>query len=169
MSGRRAPLAVNNNAANSPYRATAAPTAQKQKRSFSAIQREDPYGQPPPKKQMLDVRQALRTPPRQNSTQTSVEGRVFTRRSNAPQQTDFERKCVASSRERPAVRLASQRVVVKEDHTAEENLETMKTWRKHTKKSFPNYVFYFENVPAEVHHKVAKQVMSLGAVRIVTG
>ena len=119
MSSRRVPLSSNPNAANSPYRALAA-AASKQKRSYATIQREESYGQPPPaKKQMLDSQQTLRTPPRQPSTQSSAEGRVFTRKSNSSQQSVFERKLVAArERERPA-----QQVVTKAEKTSEENLD----------------------------------------------
>jgi regulatory subunit for Cdc7p protein kinase len=163
MSGRRVPLSNNTNAANSPYRAVAAAAAQKQKRSYATVQREESYGQPPAaKKQILDSRQVLRTPPRVQHSQPSAEGKVFTRRSNGLQQTEFERKCVAVSRER-AVQKPAQRAA-KEDQIAEENLETMQTWRKHTRRSFPKFVFYFENIPSDTHSKCAKQINSLGAV-----
>lgn len=154
MSGRRVPLSSNPNAVNSPYR----PAATKQKRSYATIQREDTYGQPPPaKKQILDTHQALRTPPRQ-STQTSAEGRVFTRKSNAIQPTTFERKC-AAARERPV-----QQAVTKAEKTSEENLETIRQWQKHYRKIFPTFVFYFESIPEDVRLKYTKQVIALGAV-----
>jgi regulatory subunit for Cdc7p protein kinase len=157
MSTRRAPLSSNPNAVNSPFRHAAA-AASKQKRSYATIQREEAYGQPPPaKKQMLDNYQSLRTPPRPQSTQLSVEGRVFTRRSNASQQTSFERKCVAA-------REKSQQTVTKADKASEENLETIRQWQKHYRKVFPNCVFYFESVPEDLRIKYTKQVLSLGAV-----
>jgi regulatory subunit for Cdc7p protein kinase len=157
MSGRRAPLSSNPNAVNSPFRqATAAAT--KQKRSYATIQREEAYGQQPPsKKQMLDNYQSLKTPPRQQLTQSSLEGRVFTRKSNISQQTSFERKCVAT-RER------AQQTVTKADKTSEENLETIRAWQKHYRKVFPNCVFYFESVPEDLRIKYTKQVLALGAV-----
>jgi len=152
MSGRRVPLSSNPNAVNSPYR----PAATKQKRSYATIQREDAYGQPPPaKKQMLDTHQALRTPPRQ-STQTSAEGRVLTRKSNAIQPTTFERKCAAA---RPV-----QQAVTKAEKTSEENLETIRQWQKHYRKIFPTFVFYFESITEDVRLKYTKQVIALGAV-----
>ena len=158
MSSRRVPLSSNPNAANSPYRAVQG-VASKQKRSYATIQREDAYGQPPPaKKQMLDSHQVLRTPPRQQSTQSSAEGRVFTRKSNASQQSSFERKLVAV-RDKPA-----QQVVTKADKTSEENLDTIRQWQKHYRKIFPTFVFYFESIPEDVRLKYTKQVIALGAV-----
>lgn len=159
MSTRRVPLSSNPNAANSPYRALQG-AASKQKRSYATIQREDAYGQPPPaKKQMLDVHQVLRTPPRQQSTQSSAEGRVFTRKSNASQQSSFERRLVAV-RDKPV----QQQVVTKADKTTEENLDTIRQWQKHYRKIFPTFVFYFESIPEDVRLKYTKQVIALGAV-----
>ncbi|KAA8565580.1 hypothetical protein EYC84_009432 [Monilinia fructicola] len=157
MSTRRQPLSTISNVANSPYRAVASTTT-KQKRSYANIQREDAYGQPPPaKKQMLDAHhQTLRTPPRQSASQASVEGRVFTRKSNS-QQSNFERKCVAV-RDR-----GSQQQITKADKVPEENLESIRQWQKHYRKSFPKFVFYFESIPEEVRLKYTKQVLALGA------
>lgn len=156
MSTRRAPLASNPNAANSPYRAVT-----KQKRPYATAQREDAYGQPPPaKKQMLGVPSALRTPPRNQSTQSSAEGRVFTKRSNTGHQTAFERKLVAV-REKPAQKTVS---VVEEG--ADENLESIRQWQRHHRKIFPSFVFYFESIPAEARSRFTKQVAALGAVSV---
>ncbi|TVY68772.1 Hsk1-interacting molecule [Lachnellula suecica] len=157
MSSRRVPLSSNTNAINSPYRGGLG-AASKQKRSYATIQREDAYGQPPPaKKQMLDAHQVLRTPPRQQNTQSSAEGRVFTRKSNASQQSSFERKLVAV-RDKPA-----QHVVTRADKTAEENLDQIRQWQKHYRKTFPTFVFYFESIPEDVRLKYTKQVIALGA------
>ena len=154
----------NPNAANSPYRAVAAAAASKQKRSYATIQREESYGQAPPtKKQMLDSHQALKTPPRQPNTQLSAEGRVFTRKSNSSQQSVFERKLVAArEKERPA-----HQTVTKAEKTSEENLESIKAWQKHTKRSFPKFVFYFESGSEDARHRCNKQVTALGAVSLL--
>ena len=163
MSGRRAPLSSNPNAINSPYR-PATGAASKQKRSYATIQREEAYGQPPPaKKQMIEVNQSLRTPPRQSTTQSTLEGRVFTRKSNASQsqQSSFEKKCVA-------VRERSQQTVTRDGKTNEEkNNEQIRQWQKHYRKVFPGCVFYFESVPEEARARITKQVLSLGSVSIL--
>ncbi|KAG4437642.1 hypothetical protein IFR05_006853 [Cadophora sp. M221] len=158
MSGKRVPLSSNPNAVNSPFRAVAA-AASKQKRSYATIQREEAYGQPPPaKKQMLENYQTIRTPPRQQLSQNSVEGRVFTRKSNTAQQSAFERKLVAArEREKP------QQTVTKADKTTEENLDTIRQWQKHYRKIFPTFVFYFESISEDVRIKYTKQVVALGA------
>jgi regulatory subunit for Cdc7p protein kinase len=161
MSSRRVPLSSNPNAANSPYRAAA---ASKQKRSYATIQREESYGQPPPaKKQMLDTHHILRTPTRLQSTQSSAEGKVFTRKSNSSQQSAFERKLVAARERERTV----QQTIVKADKTSEENLESIRAWQKHTKRQFPKFVFYFESGSEDARHKCTKQVIALGAVSIL--
>ncbi|KAI9743025.1 MAG: hypothetical protein M1818_003320 [Claussenomyces sp. TS43310] len=156
---RRVPLSSNPNAANSPYRAVASAAAQKQKRSYATIQREEAYGQAPPaKKQMLEANGlSLRTPPRQPSGQ-AAEGRVFTRRSNNSQPTAFERKC-----EVVRVRPTPQQTASRPEKPSEENLETIRQWQKHYRKVFPKYVFYFESIPEETRIKHARQVIMLGA------
>lgn len=164
MSSRRVPLSSNPNAVNSPYRGAVAAVASKQKRSYATVQREEAYGQPPPaKKQMLDNYQVLRTPPRQQTAQPSAEGRVFTRKPTASQQSAFERKLVAV-REKPQ---QAQHTIVKADKTSEENLETIRQWQKHYRKIFPTFVFYFESVPEDVRVKYTKQVIALGAVSLL--
>ncbi|PBP23244.1 G1/S regulator [Diplocarpon rosae] len=156
MSGKRVPLSTNPNAVNSPFR-TAAGAASKQKRSYATIQREEAYGQyPPAKRQTLENFQNLRTPPRQQNSHQSAEGRVFTRRSNASQRSAFEQKLVAV-REKP------QQTILKADKTSEENLETIRQWQKHYRKIFPTFVFYFESIQEEVRLKYTKQVVALGA------
>jgi regulatory subunit for Cdc7p protein kinase len=132
----------------------------KAKRSYATIQREEAYGQPPPsKKQVLEVREGnLRTPPRRNVAE-SIEGHIFTRRSNA-QPTAFEQKLQAARR-RPTIQ-----AVAKPDRAAEENLETIRQWQRHYRKVFPKFVFYFESVSDDVRLRYAKQVTALGAVSI---
>lgn len=157
MSTRRVPLHNNTNAVNSPFRPTEAQS--KQKRSYATIQREESYGQPPPaKKQMLDSRQALRTPPRHNNTNThyTAEGRVFRKPSNVPQKTAFERKC-AATRTKPQ----SQNT---ESREKGQELDTIRQWQRHYRKIFPTFVFYFESIPEENRAKYTKQVIALGAV-----
>jgi regulatory subunit for Cdc7p protein kinase len=142
MSTRRAPLSSNPNAANSPFRPLAT-AAGKRSRSYSSVQRELPYGQPPPlKKQMMEVDQsALQTPPRQQSSQN-----VFSRRAVAARDRQLQQKGS------------------KIDRASQENLETIRQWQRHYRRVFPEYVFYFESIPEELRLKCSRQVISLGAV-----
>ena len=162
MSSRRLPLSSNPNAANSPCRATAAAVT-KQKRSYATIQREESYGQAPPaKKQMLDTLNTLRTPTRQRNTHSSAEGKVFTRKSTLSQQSAFERKLVAAREKERSV----QQTFSKAEKTSEENLESIRAWQKHTRRSFPKFVFYFESGSEDARQKCCKQIIALGAVSV---
>jgi regulatory subunit for Cdc7p protein kinase len=67
----------------------------------------------------------------------------------------------ARERERPI-----QQTVTKAEKTSEENLESIRAWQKHTKKSFPRFVFYFESGSEDARHKCTKQVIALGAVSL---
>lgn len=159
MSSRRIPLAHVPNAANSPFRAVAA-AASKRSRSHSSVQRELPYGQPPPaKKQMVERDDSsLRTPPRRPPL-PDPEGKLFARKSTAAHPTAFTRRLAAAKEARE-----QQQNAVRHDKVVIENLEHIRQWRKHYRKVFPQYVFYFESIPDDIRYKLSKQIASLGAV-----
>jgi regulatory subunit for Cdc7p protein kinase len=120
----------------------------KRQRSHASEQRDLPYGQPAPKKQIIEVDDA--------------ESRRYglTRRSGAPP-TAFQKKLEAA-REVKAVPKQAE----KSQRAAGENLETIRQWQRHYRKMFPQFVFYFESIPEETRHKFARQARTLGAVRI---
>jgi regulatory subunit for Cdc7p protein kinase len=144
MSNRRVPLANLHNATNSPLRAAA--VGGKRQRSHASEQRDVTYGQPPPKKQMVEVDDA--------------ESRRYGlgRRSAAP--TALQKKLEAA-REGKAISKQAD----KSQRGVNENLETIRQWQKHYRKMFPSFVFYFESIPDEMKYRVSKQVQALGAVR----
>jgi regulatory subunit for Cdc7p protein kinase len=45
--------------------------------------------------------------------------------------------------------------------------EELRQWQKHYRARFPKMVFYFESIPDDARTKLAKQVMSLGAVSLL--
>lgn len=146
MSNRRVPLANLQNATNSPLRAPA--VGGKRQRSHASEQRDLSYGQPPPKKQIVEVDDA--------------ESRRYGlgRRSGAPP-TVLQKKLEAAREIKAVPKQAekSQRVV-------SENLETIRQWQRHYRKMFPQFVFYFESIPEDVRSRVSRQAQTLGAVRI---
>lgn len=152
MSTRR-PLANLPNATNSPRRAGLVPA----KRARSG-QIEIPYGQPPPKKQIMDmVEQDSRSPTRSRST---AESKLFTRRSNNAVPSAFEKKLVAArEKERQ-----SQAKATKSEKQSTETLDNIRVWQRHYRKAFPQFVFYFDSIPEDVRHKFSRQVVALGAV-----
>ena len=141
MTSRRGPLSLNPNGANSPLRGASGLAFAKQKRSYANTQREEPYGQPPPqKKQMLDLG-----------------------RTSKPAALAQRGVSTGSTRSSAAVKDRAQHAASTQSQRYAEG-EEMHQWRKHHRAKFPKMVFYFESVPDETRVKVAKQVMSLGAV-----
>ncbi|KAF2744603.1 hypothetical protein M011DRAFT_479643 [Sporormia fimetaria CBS 119925] len=142
MNTRRVPLANLHNATNSPLRAPAA--GLKRQRSNASEQRDLPYGQPPPKKQIVEV----------DDAESRRNG--LSRRSGAPA-TSLQRKLEAARDAKPVSKqIDAQR-------TLSENLSTIREWQKHYKKMFPRFVFYFESIPDDVRLKVLRQVLQLGS------
>ena len=160
MSSKRTPLGDVPNAANSPYRAVAA-AASKRSREYAEQQDSLSYDiQPRAKRQAITgSRENLRTPPRKQLSQ-SLEGRVFNRRQANVQPTAFERKLLAAREDK------SQQRIEKQEKPNTEALDSVRQWQKHYKKSFPCFVFYFESVPEDAHHRCSKWIRQLGAVSL---
>ncbi|KAI1002552.1 hypothetical protein K3495_g5649 [Podosphaera aphanis] len=156
MSNRRAPLSNNTNAVNSPFRTvTLSAIVSKQKRSYANVQREEAYGQPPPaKKQMLESHQLHRAPCKQVVPSTSLDPHAS--RENGTQEVSIDRKLLAARDSNP-------HNLVKLDRNTTEELKSIRQWQKHYQRIFPTFVFYFENVPADVQMRYTSAVMSLGA------
>lgn len=167
MTSRRIPLANNPNAANSPFRAVPS-VAGKRTRAQSNDPRELISGQPPSKKQVIDLDNDENVGPRQFTRQSQIEkeaeSRVFTRKPiNAPM-TTLEKKFLAASREK---KLGQPMQIDKSPDKSRrpgDGLENIRQWQRHYKKAFPQFVFYFESVPDDVRRKMSQQVQMLGAV-----
>jgi regulatory subunit for Cdc7p protein kinase len=157
MSSRRVPLSSNPNVVNSPLRASKLLQQQQQKR----IQREEPYGQPPPaKKQILDhtTQRVLKSPSQQPvSRLPQRQGQVVPQRRNG---NSYESKI---SKERSA-NTQNQLRHQEENKYADDDMDVIRTWQKHHRAKFPKLVFFFEHVPEDVRVKMARQVAMLGAV-----
>ncbi|PYI36618.1 hypothetical protein BP00DRAFT_110841 [Aspergillus indologenus CBS 114.80] len=157
MSTRR-PLANVPNATNSPHRSGLVPA--KRLRAVST-QLDIPYGQPPPKKQVVDGQDPeARSPTRpRTSALQNPDSKLFTRRTNNAQPSAFERKLVAvRDKERQ-----SQQKVTRNDKPSAETLDAMRQWQRHYRKAFPQFVFYFDSIPEDVRSKCSRQVLALGA------
>ncbi|KAI5849829.1 Dfp1/Him1, central region-domain-containing protein [Tricharina praecox] len=160
---RRAPLTNNPNAINSPFQMTAAST--KRSRSQSA-QKDASFGQPPPKKQAVDINPAiLRTPVRRSPTTTGapppfvdIAGRGRKVQPDAPFAID-------STSHAERARKASKAVVqqIPQAPGADQQTLDVRAWQKHYRKAFPAYVFFFESIPQDVLLKAQKQISTLGA------
>lgn len=166
MTSRRIPLANNPNAANSPFRAVPS-VAGKRTRAQSNDPREAISGQPPSKKQALeldnDENVGARQFTRQSHNEKEAENRVFTRKpSNAPM-TALERKLLASREKKIGNPMQIDKSPEKSRRPGD-GLENIRQWQRHYKKAFPQFVFYFESVPDDVRRKMSQQVQMLGAV-----
>ena len=145
----RRPLANVPNATNSPHRAGLLPA----KRSRST-QMEIPYGQPPPKKQVMEGMDYEAGRSATTNTQ-NTDSKLFARRSNNAVPSAFEKKLVAArEKERQP---AAKPVKV-------ENMDSIRQWQRHYRKAFPSFVFYFDSMPEEMRRKCSRQVIALGAV-----
>lgn len=143
MSNRRVPLSTLQNATNSPLRVTA--VGAKRQRSHASEQRDIAYGQPPPKKQIIEV----------DDAEARRHGLV--RRSGA-QPTALTRKLEAARENKvPAKQVSIQR--------ASNDLETIRQWQRHYRKLFPQFVFYFDNVSNPQKDKLMSRAQVLGSVR----
>lgn len=115
---------------------------------------EMPYGQPPPKKQVMDGMD-YETGRSVISTTQNTDSKLFARRSNNATPSAFEKKLVAArEKERQP---AAKPVKV-------ENMDSIRQWQRHYRKAFPSFVFYFDSMPEEMRRKCSRQVIALGAV-----
>lgn len=151
MSTRR-PLANVPNATNSPHRAGLVPA----KRARSG-QIEIPFGQPPPKKQVMDAVEQDRS---RLIVHQGAESKLFARRSNNANPSAFEKKLVAA---REKERMPQPKGSRNEKPSAD-TMDTIRQWQRHYRKAFPQFVFYFDSIPEDVRRKFSRQVVALGAV-----
>lgn len=152
----RRPLANVPNATNSPHRAGLLPV----KRARSN-QMEIPYGQPPPKKQVMEnTEYETRTTTCQN---TNTESKLFARRSNNGNPSAFEKKLVAA-REKERQPLVKH---VKAEKATADTMDSIRQWQRHYRKAFPQFVFYFDSIPEDVRRRFSRQVIALGAVSYI--
>ncbi|KAL5336651.1 Dfp1/Him1, central region-domain-containing protein [Aspergillus crustosus] len=153
----RRPLANVPNATNSPHRVGLVPA--KRPRTTTNAQIDIPYGQPPPKKQIVDAADTPATTQTRTATvQGGADSKLFTRRSNNAQPSAFEKKLVAArDKDRQTVAKTS-----KQEKPSTENI-SIKQWQRHYRKAFPHFVFYFDGIPIDVRSKCSRQVIALGA------
>lgn len=168
MSTRRPPLANVPNATNSPHRPQGLVPAKRSRTTGAQI--EIPYGQPPPKKHLVDPseQQDGRSPTRLARATVgggggggaAADSRLFARRPTHSQPTAFEKKLVAArDRERQ-----SQPRGTRLEKNSTETLDSIRQWQRHYRKAFPQFVFYFDSIPGDVRNKCSRQVVALGAV-----
>ncbi|KAG0132703.1 Dfp1/Him1, central region-domain-containing protein [Tuber indicum] len=145
---RRAPLTALPNAVNSPYHSVTAAAAKRQR-----TQR-DLYSQSTATKDQISEI-ALRAPARVSNTESRIapiRKRAFGRSIAGGDPPTFNGVSHAQVQRRGAGR-----------GTEQNNIDSVRAWQRHYKKVFPEYVFYFENIPEDVAQKCQKQLSHLGA------
>ncbi|EEA28199.1 Cdc7p-Dbf4p kinase complex regulatory subunit [Talaromyces marneffei ATCC 18224] len=172
MSSRRPPLANVPNAANSPHRSSNSAAVKRARTGSEMGSRIDLlFGQPPAKKQFVDREDhhAAGTGPGSPSKartmaapQMSVESRMFSRRSHASQLTPFEKKLMAVREQKDSGAAQAPRNS-RYDKVSAEKLDNIRQWQRHYRKAFPNFVFYFDSLPADVRNRSLREVLALGA------
>jgi hypothetical protein len=168
MASRRAPLATVPNAVNSPFRGSQ-PLAGKRTRAPLG---ENVYGQPPAKKQLLETNAAdgenidpLRRTAATVISHDKLDEPFSTKRMSTAPPTAFEKKLASVREKKPAPQSQLQQTRVDRPQAVKgDNLENVRQWQRHYRRQFPQFVFYFDNVPDEVRLKAIRQVRSLGAV-----
>ncbi|KAB8227518.1 protein serine/threonine kinase activating protein nimO [Aspergillus alliaceus] len=156
MSTRR-PLANVPNATNSPHRAGLVP-AKRPRTTHAPL--DISYGQPPPKKQVVDgVEGDARSPTRTRPSFQNPDSKLFARRPNNTQPSAFERKLVAVRDKERQPQLRASR----HERPSAETIDSIRQWQRHYRKAFPQFVFYFDSIPEELRSKCSRQVLALGA------
>ncbi|KAJ5671964.1 hypothetical protein N7507_001091 [Penicillium longicatenatum] len=155
MSTRR-PLANVPNATNSPHRTGLVPA-----KRVRSNQLETSYGQPPPKKQVMEAAENGARSPTQNrsSMVQGTDSKLFARRPNNANPSAFEKKLVAARDKERQPQVKS----VKGEKQSADTLDTIRQWQRHYRKAFPQFVFYFDSIPDDVRRKFSRQVIALGA------
>lgn len=153
MAARRIPLAQVHNAVNSPRR-PAAPTT---KRPRSALEQKEDYGNSPVKKRhIIDLTEDGHRRPHvsqidepaarlHNNATTRGIPNVLTRKLAAYRQPKVEEK---------------------QEKATRTDEDTIRQWRRHYRKLFPQFVFYLESIPEDISQKMSRQIQALGAVRV---
>lgn len=158
MSSKRVPLANNPNAANSPFRGTA---AAKRSRPANAEQGDLANDQSPAKKKQLLEFNTNGTRRSHNIPVHDRESKLFNTRTDNTSNNAFTKRLAAVKEAKP---LPQKTAVEKDDKRHKSDLEDIKQWRKHYHKLFPSLVFYFESLPQDVCIRSSRQIAALGAV-----
>lgn len=166
MASKRAPLQQIPNGVNSPFRGNVNAAGGKRTRTQAGDPREVVYGQPPAKKQIIEIPDddVENVDPRKRDGVPAVAyeklDEPFSRRTNNVQPTAFERKLASVREKKPA---PPRQQSEKPPKVSEDNIESVRLWRRHYKKQFPHFVFYFDSVPEETRLKIISQFRVLGS------
>ncbi len=163
MTSRREPLANVPNAVNSPFHTITA--GGKRTRAQAGDHRDALSGQPPAKKQIMEIPDEDSEnvdPKKREFVAVGARDRLdepFMKKTSNAQPTSFERK-LAAAREKKAT---PQPRVEPQPKVSADNLETIRQWKRHYKKQFPGFVFYFDSPSDEARQRTLRPLQHLGA------
>ena len=150
MASRRPPLANLPNGANSPFRGQSATT--KRARANSTLEDSLARDQAPPLKRHApnELGASIARTPRKQAAATA------SRRADGG----------AAGRQLPTKQRDTTAPTGKPERVEEtsQSQETIRQWQKHYRRVFPNFTFYFDNIPKEAKHDAVRDLRSLGAV-----
>ncbi|KAI1741654.1 Dfp1/Him1, central region-domain-containing protein [Xylaria scruposa] len=158
MSSRRIPLSTNQNAANSPLRTAAI----KQKRTLAQLQREEPYGQPPPAKKLVidaSTQRVIKSPSQQQRVAKS-QIPVQSRRATGGNTVDLK-----LAREKAAARQQQQQAAAAaaaEHEYTEKDIEEIQAWKHHHRGRFSTLLFYFDQIQSDIARGLKRHITALG-------
>lgn len=172
---KRAPLSDNPNAANSPLRGSSATAlalqgSKKAVRSHADQLREEPYGQPPPAKRQMIEHGGQRSAVSPTTSQRSNVSNVMRKPTSTISRTAAERErarntSTATNTRAERLSAASHAATSTTSHgITQKEIEDLSIWQTSMRSRFHKMVFYFESIPDDQRHKLAKQVAQLGAV-----
>ena len=148
MASRRVPLSNLPNGGNSPLRG---PSATGKRPRPNAVLEDSSQQAPPKKKHAYDQDPPIPRTPRKPVS--AIAGRRAEDRAVDRQQITSkprERRNDISRQEKTELGTRSQ--------------EEVQAWKRHYRKAFPGYVFYFENVPRDAKQACVREANGLGAV-----
>jgi regulatory subunit for Cdc7p protein kinase len=149
MASRRTPLSNIPNAGNSPFRGTPGSAKRARAQANSVRDVENSVVQPPPsKRQAVEADSTGPVTPRKTRGDQSRNPVTPTQRQHASRTREFVR-------------------TQKQEHLGE-SMEKLRQWQKHIEKTFPTYVFFFENVPEAARRECGRGIRYLGSVCIGT-
>ncbi|KAF2210810.1 hypothetical protein CERZMDRAFT_44532 [Cercospora zeae-maydis SCOH1-5] len=151
MAARRVPLASVPHAANSP--------------AFGAKRKLHDATLPQAKRPNTAANNENLDPRRKNGvTVVAVDKLDEAFRASHRPPTAFEKKLTAVREKRKTPQHTQQlRHESRTQRQHADNVESIRQWQKHYRRQFPQFVFYFDNVPEDIRHKAVREITSLGA------
>ena len=148
MAGRRVPLSTLPNGANSPLHG---PSATKRGRSAGVLD---------------DPTHDLAPPSKKHTGEDGVTNSQTPRKAYLAAAAAANKRDAAAVERRRRQRDAEAAAAGKQERVEadSQSLEHVRQWQRHYRKAFPEFTFYFENLPREEKSECSRSIRMLGAV-----